>query len=81
MKKYQVLIVADAEQDIYEIYRYIAEADSIAKADALLEKIDNLCSSLENFPEKGHIPFELEKLKNPNTERCIISHTVFYIRL
>lgn len=63
MKKYQVLIISDAEQDIYEIYQYIAETDAVEKAEVLIEKIEALCASLEHFPERGHIPFELERLQ------------------
>lgn len=56
-------VIEDALQDLYDIYLYISENDSIEKAEFLIDKIENICSSLENFPERGHIPHELELLQ------------------
>lgn len=58
--KYSVNIVADAEADLFEIFRYIASADSFAKAERIINKLQELCIALEEFPERGHVPPELE---------------------
>ncbi len=59
---YTVSIVADAEDDLFDIYRYVASADSIAKAERLIQILQELCLSLEEFPDRGYIPPELESI-------------------
>ncbi len=60
--KYKVFIVSDAEEDIFEIYNYIATHDSPGNADALFENLQKTCLKLESFPKCGHIPPELERI-------------------
>ena len=60
--KYKVFLIADAEEDIFEIYNYVAKHDSPGKADKLFENLQMTCLSLESFPERGHIPPELERI-------------------
>ncbi len=57
-----VHIVADAEDDLFDIYRYVASANSIVKAERLIQILQELCLSLEEFPDRGHIPPELESI-------------------
>jgi toxin ParE1/3/4 len=59
---YKVNILIDAEEDILEIYRYIANNDSVEKAQYLLNKIEEKCLSLSSYPDKGHVPPELERI-------------------
>jgi toxin ParE1/3/4 len=61
--KYEVLLTEDAEEDIFEIYNYVSLNDSISKADSLFEKLQETCLSLENYPDRGHFPSELERIK------------------
>ncbi|GAG65977.1 unnamed protein product [marine sediment metagenome] len=58
--KYNVFFLSDAEEDLYEIFNYKAKNDSVIKADKLLNNIEEVCKSLSNLPNKGHIPPELE---------------------
>ena len=60
--KYEVFFIEDAEEDIFEIYNYVAFNDSIGKADILFEKLQETCLSLENYPDRGHLPPELERI-------------------
>jgi toxin ParE1/3/4 len=60
--KYKVFLIADAEEDIFEIYNYVAKHDSPAKADKLFENLKMTCLGLESFPERGHTPPELERI-------------------
>jgi toxin ParE1/3/4 len=60
--KYGVYIISDAEEDIINLYNYIAISDSVDKAEQLLHKIQYTCSSLAELPNRGHIPPELERI-------------------
>jgi len=60
----QVLLTADAERDIEDIYDYIAAADSPANARYVLTKLSELVDSLAAFPERGACPHELLALGN-----------------
>ena len=59
---YRVYIISDAEEDLIEIYKYIASDDSIEKAENLLQKLEETCQSLSEFPDRGHIPPELHRI-------------------
>lgn len=59
---YKVNILIDAEEDILELYQYVAIHDSEEKAEYLLGKIEETCLSLTSYPNKGHIPPELERI-------------------
>ena len=60
--KHQVLVIAEAEEDIFEIYKYVLRADGRGRADRLLHKIQETCQSLAETPNRGHIPPELERV-------------------
>lgn len=60
--KYEVFIIADAEEDLYEIYNFVAVYDSVEKAEKLLTELEETCNSLLKFPKRGHIPPELERI-------------------
>jgi toxin ParE1/3/4 len=53
--KNQILINPD-------IYHYVSIHDSEDRAKYLLDKIETTCSSLKEFPERGHMPPELERI-------------------
>ena len=57
---YAVYILAEAEDDLFNIYRHVALADSKQKADRLIQKLQSLCLNLAELPERGHVPLELE---------------------
>jgi toxin ParE1/3/4 len=63
---YRVFLVSDAEEDIFEIVSYIASNDSVGRANNILGKLQETCSSLEHFPHRGHVPPELEKIGGYN---------------
>jgi toxin ParE1/3/4 len=62
VKHYRVRLAADAEQDLIDIYRYIALHDSVENADYVLDQLESLCSRLTELPERGHIPPELDRI-------------------
>ncbi len=59
---YNVFIISDAEEDILNIYDYVARNDSINKANVLLEKLESKILGLELLAKRGHIPLELERI-------------------
>ena len=60
--KYQVYVISEAEDDLFEIYQYVAKNDSIARAKKLLYKLEEACLSLSELPNRGHVPPELERV-------------------
>lgn len=60
--RYDVVLTRDAESDLEHIYRYIAEHDSKASADYVLERLLEVSDSLAAYPERGSIPKELRSL-------------------
>ena len=60
--KFEVFLTADAEEDIFGIYNYVSLIDSLEKAEYLFGKLRETCVSLENFPDRGHLPPELERI-------------------
>lgn len=60
--KHRVQLVIDAEGDLYEICRYVAEHDSSEAAGRLLDRLEEACRSLAEMPERGHPPPELERI-------------------
>ncbi|MBN1360301.1 MAG: type II toxin-antitoxin system RelE/ParE family toxin [Sedimentisphaerales bacterium] len=60
--KYQVFVVAEAEEDIMDIYRYVLRADGRARANHVLRNLRKTCQSLAQMPQRGHCPPELEQV-------------------
>ncbi len=59
MKKYNVVFDTTAQDDLYEIYTYVAMNDSVERADKLFRALRNTCYKLKILPLRGHIPPEL----------------------
>jgi len=59
---FKVNILADAENDIIDIYNYVLRNDSEEKAIYVLSKIEEKCLSLNKYPDRGHTPPELERV-------------------
>ena len=59
---YKVLLTAGAEQDLEDIYDYITESDSPAKANYDLTRLLEAAGHLPAFPERGSRPKELQAL-------------------
>jgi toxin ParE1/3/4 len=56
---FEVLLTVGAENDLEALYDYIAENDSLASADHVLDQLLKVASNLANFPERGSHPKEL----------------------
>ena len=57
--RFEVLLTEDAARDLEELHDYIAEHDTLSKADYVLDRIAGVIESLSNFPECGVYPKEL----------------------
>jgi len=62
MISYQVFIISEAEEDIFDIYQYILHFDSKQKALYVSDHLKKTCESLAYAPERGHFPPELERI-------------------
>ena len=60
--KRQVYLIAEAEEDIFDIYRYVLSSESLQRADLLFKRIEEACGSLGHLPHRGHVPPELERI-------------------
>lgn len=60
--KYQVFIIADAEEDIFGIYRYVANNDSIQRAETLLKNLEDKIANLGELANRGNVPPELDRI-------------------
>lgn len=61
--KYKVNFVSDAEEDLFEIYKYVYSNDSEDNAEKLYSKLREKCLLLQEFPERGYISPELNLLE------------------
>ncbi len=61
--KYKVNFVSDAEEDLFEIYKYVYFNDSEDNTEKLYSKLRDKCLLLQEFSERGHIPPELNLLE------------------
>ncbi|OYW39687.1 MAG: plasmid stabilization protein [Hydrogenophilales bacterium 12-61-10] len=60
--QFEVHLTAGAERDLESIYDYIAEFDSRASADHVLDRLLKAAEGLVSFPERGTHPRELQAL-------------------
>lgn len=58
----EIRLSAEAEEDLLEIWAYVADHDSIERADDLLDNLEAICDSLPAAPRKGHVPKELRRI-------------------
>ena len=60
--KFKVNFISTAEEDLFEIYKYVYVNDSEETADKLFSRLYEKCLSLQKYPARGHIPPELDIL-------------------
>ena len=59
---YEVSLTKDAERDLEDIYLYIAEHDSRASADHVLDRLVKATEALKTSPDRGSHVNELRSL-------------------
>ncbi|GAB4043342.1 MAG: type II toxin-antitoxin system RelE/ParE family toxin [Rubrivivax sp.] len=60
--RYEVLLTEGAEQELEALYDDIAEFDSVANANHVLDRLMEVVEGLARFPERGSDPKELVAL-------------------
>ena len=60
--KCRIFILQEAEDDIFELYKYIHKSDSKESAIYVYEQLREKINSLEEYPQRGHYPPELERI-------------------
>ncbi len=60
--KFTIYLIKDAEEDLLDIYQYVARNDSVNNADNLMDILEKTILNLEVIPDRGHIPPELERI-------------------
>jgi toxin ParE1/3/4 len=79
MKRYNVLFDNSAEDDLYDIYTYVAINDSVEHADTLFTALRKTCYKLKTTPLRGHIPSELSAVGVVEfREICFKPYRIFY---
>ncbi|KAB2837406.1 MAG: type II toxin-antitoxin system RelE/ParE family toxin [Melioribacteraceae bacterium] len=61
--KFKVNLSYSAEEDLFEIYKYVFVNDSPESADKLHSKLYEKCAALQDYPNRGHIPPELSLIE------------------
>lgn len=64
--KYRVYLSEAAEGDLADIVHYVAIHDTLDAAENLLTELEKLCLSLEQSPNRGSIPPELDRVNVRN---------------
>ena len=59
MNRFEIVLTADAERDLEELFDYIARHDSPAAAAHVLDRLEKTTQSLRSFPNRGTYPAEL----------------------
>lgn len=59
MKRYNVIFDQYAEDDLFDVYAFVAMNDSVARADKLLEALRQTCLKLRKLPHRGNVVPEL----------------------
>ena len=62
MTSFDVLISDPAERDLDDIFMYVAEHDGVINAEKVLTALEQACTKLETFPERGNVPKELRDI-------------------
>jgi len=60
--KFKVNVIKSAEDDLLEIYKYVYFNDCEENADKIYAKFVEKITSLQEYPNRGHIPSELKLL-------------------
>lgn len=57
--RYEVRLTLGAEQDLEEIYDYLAQHDCIENAESVLDRLVEITDGLSSLPDRGNYPKEL----------------------
>ena len=75
MTRYEVVLTAGAERDLEAIYDYIAEFDSAARADHVLERLLRVAQSLSMLPQSVRTRANCLRWASASTDRASSNRT------
>lgn len=61
MSRFKIRITASAEDDLVDLFFYIAKHDCEKNALHVIDQLEKLILSLDENPQRGHIPPELDQ--------------------
>ena len=73
-----VNLTQEAEEDLLEIYKFVAVQDSFGNAESLFDNLFKKCVSLKDYPNRGHIPPELAGVSNTYMEIHFKPYRIIY---
>lgn len=59
---YTVMVLPEATEDLIDLHSYIANHDSLTRANTLLDILEEKCLCLGRDPQRGHIVPELAQV-------------------
>jgi toxin ParE1/3/4 len=62
MSDYKVFLTQSAQEDLQDIYDYVALRDAPLKAEQLLDRLEALIESLNRLPERAPVTKELREI-------------------
>ncbi len=71
---FSVELTQGAEDDLEDIYAYLAEARGVDDADALLDQFLKAIETLEQYPFRGGLPKELADLGQREFRQVLLGH-------
>ncbi len=74
VRKYEVLLTDDAEQDLEGIHDFICRSDGKIHAERVLERLVDVVESLSSFPERGSYPKELIAVGFKECRQVLLKH-------
>jgi toxin ParE1/3/4 len=63
--KYAVIMLPEAKADLYDIFMYVAQNDSLPRTEKLLSHLERRCSKLTTRPQRGHTVPEVKRVHVP----------------
>ncbi|EJL29491.1 type II toxin-antitoxin system RelE/ParE family toxin [Novosphingobium sp. AP12] len=73
-RRFVVELTQGAEDDLEEIHGYLTAARGLDDADALLDELLRSVETLEQFPDRGAIPNELQDLGMREFRQILLRH-------
>lgn len=59
---HRVLVAREAEDDLVELHAWLADRESIERADEVLDRIQSACAGLRRLAARGHVTSELARV-------------------
>ena len=76
--RHEINFTSEAQDDLIEIYKFVAINDSFDKAENLFNEIYETCVSLKDFPNRGQNPPELFDMKEDFLEIHYKPYRIIY---